>query len=447
MEKVRYPDGYVLLRNLDRDFPIVSHGEGVYLYDTNGKRYLDGSGGALVVSVGHGNKEIVDHISNQLSRVAYVNGTQFTSSVTEDLAARLCAKASAIGLDRASFLGSGSEAVEAAIKFARQLWADRGEPKRTKLIARAPSYHGNTLYALSASGRPHYKKVYGPLLSEVVVIPSTYEYRSPVANYAKDGGAHYAAHLEDAIRKEGPETIFAFIVEPIMGSSGGGSLPPPDYFKKVQEICRKYGILIIADEVLCGSGRTGKFFASEHFGLEPDILLLGKGLGGGYVPLSALLTKNEYVQEMKKTSGYFMHAQTYMMAPSMTVAGLATLAYMDKHQLVSNSEKMGNLLHRRLKEELSLHPHVGAITGKGLLAGVEFVEFKATKKPFDRKKKIAESITARAFQNGLTLWPNVGQADGTLGDLVLIGPPLVIQEPQVEELVAILKKTVQDFFS
>lgn len=446
METLRYPDGHVLLRNLNRDFPIVSHGSGVYLYDTNGKRYLDAAGGALVVSVGHGNKEVSERIAEQLGRVAYVNGTQFTSGVTEELARRLCTISPEMGFERASFLCSGSEVIEAAVKFVRQLWVERGEEQRAKIIARSPSYHGNTLYALSASGRPHYKKYYGPFLHDVLVIPAPYEYRSLVENYEKEGARHYADLLEQKILQEGSDTIAALIVEPIIGSSAGASLPPPGYFDRVQAICKKYGILIIADEIMCGAGRTGKFFASEHYGLKPDVLLLGKGLGGGYVPLSALLTRDSYVREMKDGTGYFMHAQTYMQAPAMTVAGVAALSYMEKNHLVQNSEKMGLLLQRRLKEELSFHPNVGFISGKGLLVGIEFVEFKATRKPFDRSKKKVEALVASAFKNGLTLWPNVGQADGINGDLVMLGPPLVINEEQVEELVRLMKQSVTESF-
>ena len=446
MGKVRYPDGHVLLRNLMRDFPVISHGEGVYLYDTDGKKYLDAAGGALVASVGHGNKEVVARISEQLGRVAYVNGTQFTSAVTEELATKLCSISPALGLNKASFLCSGSEAVEAAIKFVRQLWVERGQLKKAKMIARSPSYHGNTMLALSASGRPHYKKYYGPLLTDVTVIPAPYGYRSTLKDYEKEGAEYYSHFLEEAILKEGPENVAAFIVEPIIGSSAGGSLPPTGYFKRVQEICKRHNVMIIADEIMCGAGRTGKFFASDHYGLKPDVLVLGKGISGGYIPVSALLTKDEYVQEMKKGTGYFMHAQTYMQAPSMTVAGVATLTYIEKHGLIQNCEKMGALLHKRLGEELSSHPNVGCVAGKGLLVGVELVESKATKKPFDRSKKAAEKLTTKAFENGLTLWPNVGQVDGVNGDLVVMGPPLAIRENEIEEIVRLLKKSVEETF-
>jgi adenosylmethionine-8-amino-7-oxononanoate aminotransferase len=443
MEHVRYPDGNVILRNLSREYPVISHGEGLYLFDTNGKRYIDASGGALVMSAGHGVREISDRIHEQLSRVAYVNGTQFTSHVAEELAARLARLSpDPSDLNRSCFLGSGSEAIEAAFKFARQLWVERGQQKRTKFIARAPSYHGNTLFALSASARPHYKKYYGPMLHELVVIPAPYEYRSQVADYAQDGGEYYAKVLEDAILREGAESIAGFIFEPIIGSSAGATLPPPGYFDRVQEICRRHGILMIADEILCGSGRTGKFFACEHYGIKPDLILLGKGLSSGYIALSSLTVRASHLNEMKSGTGYFMHAQTFLQAPSQTSAGLATLDYFEKTDAVKNAARVGEILHKLLRDEIAPLPGVGFVTGKGMLAGVEFVEDKTSKKPFDRSKKIAEGFIAHAFAQGLVLWPNVGQADGVNGDLVVFGPPLTTTEAQVREIVDALKNAI-----
>lgn len=447
MTVVRYPNGHVLLRNLNRDFPVIARGEGPYLYDQGGKRYFDGSGGALVASVGHGNQEIARKIFEQISRVAYVNGTQFTNEPAEKLADRLAVLSPDPDLSRSCFLSSGSEAIEASVKFARQLWVERKEPARAKIIARAPSYHGNTLYALSASARPHYKAYYGPLLHDVIVIPAPYEYRSQVKDYAKEGGRHYAQLLEDAILREGPETIAAFLVEPIIGSSAGATPPPPDYFDHIQRICRKYGILIIADEIMCGSGRTGKFFASQHFGLKPDLLLLGKGISGGYAALSAVMVRDSHLREMKSGTGYFMHAQTYLQAPSMTAAGVATLEYFEEHRVVENGARMGELLHSLLHEALDGHPNVGFVTGRGLFAGIEFVEDRKTKKPFDRAKKVAETITQHAFNQGLIVWPNVGQADSINGDLIMLGPPLTCTEEQVRELAASVRQAISSFFS
>jgi len=446
---VRYPDGNVLLRNLAREMPVISHGEGIYLFDQAGKRYIDASSGALVVSVGHGNKHVAEAMHAQLCKVGYVNGTQFTSEATETLATRLAELAKAelpeAKLTRAAFLSSGSEVVEAAVKFVRQLWMERGQPRRTKVIARTPSYHGNTLYALSMSGRPHYKKLYGPMLSEVVTTASPYPYRAPIGNYEQDGAAYYGQLLEEVIAREGGETIAAFIAEPVIGSSAGAAVPPPGYFAHLRGICAKHGILMIADEVLCGAGRCGSFFASEPTGFTPDLLVLGKGIGGGCAPLSALLVRQDHLEEMKAGSGYFQHAQTYLQAPFMTAAGVAVLDEFARLDLVGNSARTGAYLQRRLRERLLDNSHVGSVQGMGLLAGVELVEDKQTKAPFARSKKVIERLCAHLFARGLIVWPNVGQADGANGDLFMIGPPLVITEKQVDELVDALARALEEF--
>lgn len=444
MNAIRYPDGNVLLRNLSREFPVVTHGQGIYLYGAQGRRYLDGSAGALVASVGHGNREVADRIHEQLLKVAYVNGTHFTTEVTEALATRLCEHAPQ-GLKRAAFLGSGSEAIEAAVKFARQLWVERGQPQRSRVITRVPGYHGNTLYALSMSGRPHYQTFFGPMLSQVVTTPAPYPYRCGLEDYARDGAAHYARHLEEAIQRAGPDTLAAFVAEPVIGSSAGASVPPPGYFEAVSAVCRRHGILMIADEVMCGCGRTGRFFASDLMDFTPDLLVMGKGLSGGYAPLSAVLVREDHLDELRRGSGGFMHAQTYLQAPCMTAAGLAVLDYYERHDLVAHAERVGAYLQRRLREVLLPLPHVGSVQGVGLMAGVELVEDKATKRPFPRARKAVEGLLAELFALGLILWPNTGHADGTNGDLVMVGPPLIITEPQVDELVDLLARGLTRF--
>lgn len=429
---VRYPEGHVVLRNLNRNFPVISHGEGPYLFDRAGKRYIDASGGALVTSLGHGIPEIADRIANQMKRVAYVNGTQFTSDAAEELAEKLTKRAPR-GLDRAYFLASGSEAIESAVKFARQLWVERGETKRSKLIARSPGYHGNTLYALSASARAHYKKFFGPMLSDVIMVSGPYGYRFN-GDYEAQGADFYVKEFEDVLKREGADTIAAFLFEPVIGSSAGASLPPKGYFEKMSALCRKHGILMIADEVMCGAGRTGRFFASELFGLEPDVIVMGKGLNAGYMPVSAVLVKGEHLAEMKNGSGYFMHAQTYMQAPSMVATGLAVLDYMEAHGVVANAARVGLKFQDYLRTKLLPLKDVGNVSGVGMFAGVEFVQDKATKKPFARDQKYVEKFIDRAFEAGVILWPNVGQADGTNGDLVMLGPPLNLTEAQALEI-------------
>jgi adenosylmethionine-8-amino-7-oxononanoate aminotransferase len=442
---VQWPDGHVLLRVLDRPLPVASRGDGVWIYDDAGNAWLDGSSGAFVTSVGHGNREVVASIADALGRVAYVNGTQFTNRPTEELAARLVAYAPA-GLDKAFFLASGSEAVEASIKFCRQLWFDRGQPQRDTIIARTPSYHGNTLYALSASGRPHYKTVYGPLLSDVATVSSPYAYRTTAPSW-DEAAAWYADELDAKIRAVGVDRVAAFIAEPIIGSSAGAALPPDGYFAALREVCDRYGVLMIADEVLVGVGRTGTFFACESQGFSPDLLVMGKGIGGGYAALSAVLVKSTHVEEMRASSGKFMHAQTYMQAPMMTAAGVAVLDYMEQHGVIAHAADVGAHLQDALRARVARRNGVGNVSGRGLLAGVEFVADTETRAPFDRSRRVAEAVTRAAFDRGLVVWPNVGQVDGTRGDLVMIAPPLTITHDEVDTLVARLGAAIDDVMS
>jgi len=446
MKTIRYPEGNVILRNLKRDIPVVSRGSGPYLFDQEGKRYIDACGGAYVASVGHANEEVIHRITEQLRKVSYVNGTQFTSEPTESLARKLAELGKPIGLDRCLFLNSGSEAVEAAVKLARQISVEKGKPNKYKIISRTPSYHGNTLFALSLSGRPHYKKFYAPYLQEAVQIPAPYEYRSEVDSYSEKGGAYYSAKLEEAILKTGPENVAAFIFEPIIGSSAGGSVPPPDYFKHVQEICRRHDILMIADEVLCGAGRTGRFFASEHFGFEPDILVLGKGIGGGYTALSVVMTRSELIDLIQKSTGAVIHDQTYLHAPFMTAAGLAVLEQFEKHSLVKNAANVGEYLLGQLRSKLENHENIGFITGRGLLIGLEIVENKVSKKPFDRAQKKAETFALHCFKNGLIVWPSYGQTPGSQGDLIQLAPPLNLTKAQADEITTLLVNNISSYF-
>lgn len=452
---IQYPEGNILLRNLSKNYPVISHGKEVYLFDQSGKKYFDASGGALVANLGHGNEELAQSVFAQLKKVAYVNGMQFTSSVAEEAASMLAEKAKPLGLDKVVFLASGSEAVEAAIKFARQLWVDRGQPSKHKLISRTPGYHGNTLYALSASGRPHYKKLYGPLISPVLSVSTPYGYRSPVvtshepaeilAEYHAKGAEFYAQELETLIAKEGADSISAFIFETISGSSTGAWVPPDGYFKRVSEICKKNSILMIADEVMVGAGRTGKFFAAEHYGLSPDIAVLGKGINAGLMPVSAFLVKSADVDTMKAISGGFMHAQTYMQSPSMAATVLAVLQYFDRHEVLKQANEVTPIWQAALREKLTGHAHVGSVTGIGSMAGVEFVQDKTSKTPYPVAQKIAARFVAHAQDSGIILWPNYGQADGVNGDLVMLGPSLQMSTGQAHECVGLLQNAVNTF--
>lgn len=443
MNEVKFPEGSVLLRNLFRNFPLISHGHGMRLYDKSGKEYLDASGGALVNSVGHGNERVARRIFEQIGKVAYVNGTHFSSDVMEEAANKLSSLMPS-GINKVALLSSGSEAIEAAVKFVRQLWVERSRPDKSVFISRTPGYHGNTLFALSASARPHYRRFYAPLLSDVKMIPAPYEYRFE-GDYQKDGASHYATALEDCIKSVGPDRVAGFLVEPVSGSSVGGNVPPPGYLKAIEKICRKHHVMIIADEVLCGAGRTGKFLASEHQDFQPDIVVLGKGINGGYMPVSALVVKSDHVTEMRRGGGGFMHAQTYLQAPSMAACVNAVLDEFRDRKLVANAATQGLVFQKLLREKLGSHPHIGFINGIGLLAGVEFVSDRKDRLPFARQQKVAERFVEHAFSKGMILWPNTGQADGSNGDLVMLGPYLGITRVEVEELVSRLEEIVKSF--
>ncbi len=439
MPEFRYPQSPVFYRSLGKALPKIVLGEGCWLEDADGKRYLDASGGAFVANIGHGVKEIGDAVSAQMSKIAYVNGTAFTSEPAEELAETL-AKLSPKGLEKSYFLSSGSEAVEAALKLARQYWVELGKPGKHKIIARTPGYHGNTLLALSASAREHYKKLYGPWLVKCPMIPAPYPYRCDCAG-AKDCPACSGSALEEALIKEGPESVAAFIAEPVGGSSTGASVPRSDYFKNIRRICDKHEVLFIADEVLTGAGRTGKWLALEHFGAQPDIITMGKGISGGYLPLSAVITSVKIIDPIAKGSGSFKHAQTFSHVPSICAAGLAAVRYIAEHKLVERAAKTGAMLQKKLSSLKDL-PGVGDVRGIGMLAGIEFVADKKTKKPFPRALKMAETFTDNARQEGLVVWPNVGHADGDEGDLAMIAPPFIITESETSELVSKFQKAL-----
>jgi len=419
----------VFYRKLRQRVPRIVRGEGVYLYDDAGKRYLDACGGAMVCSIGHGVAEVAEALGRQAAQVAYVNGTAFTNEPVEELASLLARKAPE-GLDRAYFLSSGSEAVEAALKLARQYHVERGQHQRRVVIAQAPGYHGNTMLALAASARGHYKAMFAPWLTDVVMIDAPYPYRREV-----DGSA-----LEAAIVQAGAQNVAAFIAEPIGGSSTGASVPARDYFARVREICDRHGVLFICDEVLTGAGRTGKFFGIQHFGVTPDVITMGKSLNGGYAPLSALIAKRTIVETIAHGSGGFMHAQTYSHNPLSAAAGLAVQHYVEKRDLVERAARVGEKLGARLKR--IENEIVGDVRGIGMLWAIEFVADGRTKRAFPREDALAERLVENAKDLGLVLWPNVGHADGRNGDLVMIAPPFTITEEQIEELATLLERSI-----
>jgi adenosylmethionine-8-amino-7-oxononanoate aminotransferase len=441
-------DGHVFYRKLNVELPLIVRGKGVYLYDDKGKRYLDGSGGAMVACIGHGVEEIADAISAQARKIAYVNGTVFTNEPVEQLADLLC-EHTPPGVGKAYFLNSGSEAVEAALKLTRQYHVERGELQRRVIVARTPGYHGNTLLALSASARESYRKIYAPWLLDVTMIDAPYPYRAgPLgdASPAMTGDA-----FAEAIERIGPSNVAAFIAEPVGGSSTGASVPPPGYYARIRELCDAHGILFVADEVLCGAGRTGTYFALDRYRARdggpvvPDIITMGKSLNGGYGPLSAMLVKTSIVETIAHGSGGFVHAQTYSHNPLAAAAALATARYVRSHSLIERAAVVGKDLLDRLKTLLTNGDGahiVGDVRGIGMLAAVELVADRESKAPFPRSAKVVETLVKACLAHGLAVWPNVGHADGHNGDLVMIAPPFNITLDEIDELTESLRNAL-----
>jgi adenosylmethionine-8-amino-7-oxononanoate aminotransferase len=434
-----YPKGHVFYRKLTRDYPLVTHGDGIYLYDKNGKRYIDGSGGALVANIGHGRKEIFQKMTDQMSRVGYVHGSQFTTASIEEYGEAL-AGVLPKGLEKIYFLSGGSESVEAAIKFARQYFLESGQSQRWRVVARWHSYHGNTLGALSLTGRIAMRRPYLPLLVDFPHFPPPYCYRCPYGLTFPECELECARALENIIQLEGPETISAVILEPIIGATIGAVVPPDGYLGIIRKTCDRFGILLIDDEVMTGMGRTGRWFAVDHWAVSPDIMVLGKGMSGGYFPLSAMITRSEFVDRLKERTGGFVHGHTFSHHPVACAIGLGVLQYIKEHQLVEKCSDRGEYLLKRL-EALKSFRFVGDVRGRGLMTAIEFVQNQKTKEPFPRGAKFTERVIDLAFENGLVLYPGTGFVDGVNGDMVMVGPPLTIEENQIDEIIDLLKKT------
>ncbi len=440
--------GGVFYRRLGHDYPTVDRGEGVYLYDTAGRRYLDAAGGALVVNIGHGVTEVAEAMAAQARQVAFAHGTQFTSRPLEAYAAAL-AEVATMPDPWLYLVSGGSEATETAIKLARQVCLARGEPGRYKIIARWSSYHGATLGALSASGRAPLRRPYAPLLIDMPHIPPAYCYRCSFG-YAQDKpfnrsypacGVACADALEAKIKRHGPETVAAFIAEPVVGATLAAAVPPPDYWPRVREVCDRHGVLLIADEVMSGLGRTGRWFAVDHWQVTPDILVTAKGASGGYFPLGLVLVRGELVEAIRSGPGSFTHGFTHANGVMGAAVGLAVLRYVQTHDLVAASARMGGYLLQQL-EALRELPAVGDVRGLGLMAGVELVADKASKRPFPRSQRIAERVQTAAMARGLIVYYGTGLADGVDGDAVLLGPPFIVTETQVDEIVTVLREAI-----
>lgn len=434
--------GHVFYRRLNHDYPTIHRGEGVYLYDTTGRRYLDAAGGALVVNIGHGVTEIAEAMAAQARRVAFAHGTQFTSEPLKAYAAAL-GEVSPIPDPWVYLVSGGSEAVETAIKLARQVCVARGEPGRYKIISRWSSYHGATLGALSASGRAPLRRPYAPLLLDVPHIPPAYCYRCPFGQTYPACGVACADALETEILRQGPETVAAFIAEPVVGATLAAAVPPPEYWPRAREICNRYGVLLIADEVMTGLGRTGRWFAVNHWNVTPDILVTAKGASGGYFPLGLVLVKGEWVETIRSGPGNFVHGFTYANGVMGAAVGLAVLRHLQTHNLVEACARRESYLLKKL-ESLRELTSVGDVRGLGLMAGVELVADRESKRPFPSTENIAHRIQAAALAKGVIVYYGTGLANGIDGDAILLGPPFIVTEAQVDQIVAVLHEAIAE---
>ncbi len=419
---------------------LVGRGEGVYLFDSDGKAYLDGSGGAAVSCLGHSDGHVTQAIKQQLDEIAFAHSGFFTSGPAERLASRLAALAPG-NLSRVYFVSGGSEAMEAALKLARQYFVEIGQPQRRHVIARRQSYHGNTLGALATGGNAWRREPFEPLLVDVTHVSPCYAYRGQEAG--EDDRAYIERlikELETEIERLGPENVMAFVAEPVVGATLGAVASVGDYFKEVRTLCDRNGVLLVLDEVMCGMGRTGTLFACEQDNVAPDICAVAKGLGAGYQPIGATLCTKKIFDAISQGSGAFQHGHTYQGHPTACAAGLAVLDRLVDDHLLDAVTPRGDALSGLLCERFGQHPHVGDIRGRGLFWGIELVEDRETKKPFAPEQKLNAKVKKAAFEAGLICYPMGGTIDGKHGDHVLLAPPFILDDAQTEELVSKLEK-------
>ena len=426
---------HVFPRHCHSGLPTAVGGDGCYLIDQNGRRYFDGSSGAAVSCLGHSNERVRAAIKDQVDQLAFAHTGFFTTDPAEELAEMLIRNAPG-NLDRVYFVSGGSEAVEAAIKLARQYHLERGDVNRRHLIARRQSYHGNTLGALSAGGTEWRRRQFAPLLVEMSHIAPCYEYADRGTDESPEAyGLRVAQELEDEILRLGPDSVMAFIAEPVVGATLGAVPAVPGYFKRVREICDKYGVLLILDEVMCGMGRIGHLFACDADGVVPDMLCIAKGLGAGYQPIGAMLCSGAIYDAISDGSGFFQHGHTYLGHPVAAAGALAVLQKLEREALVERAAQIGAKLYQALTERFGQHAHIGDIRGRGMFLGLELVEDRGEKRPFDPALGVARKVKAAAFEAGLICYPMAGTRDGRAGDHVLLAPPFILAEDQITELV------------
>ncbi|WP_108482721.1 aspartate aminotransferase family protein [Oceaniglobus ichthyenteri] len=434
--------GHIFGRSTKGALPTAVAGDGCYLIDADGKRYLDGSGGAAVSCLGHSNAAVRAALHGQIDQFAFAHTGFFTSEPAERLADRLIENAPE-GIDRVYLVSGGSEAVEASLKLARQYFLEIGQPERHRVIARRQSYHGNTLGALAAGGNAWRRAQFAPLLADTSHISPCYEYRDRHDGESPETyGLRVANELETEILRLGPETVMAFIAEPVVGATSGAVPAVPGYLRRIREICDRHGVLLILDEVMCGMGRTGHMFACLEDGVAPDMVTIAKGLGAGYQPIGALLTSAAIYDAIAAGSGFFQHGHTYMGHALAATAANAVLGEILDRDLLSRVQAQGLKLQTALQDEFGQHAHVGDIRGRGLFRGVELVADRETKAPFDPGRGIAARIKKEAFAAGLICYPMSGTIDGQQGDHVLLAPPFIITDDQIGELVGKLSGAI-----
>ncbi|HYN58806.1 MAG TPA: aspartate aminotransferase family protein [Rubrivivax sp.] len=423
--------------------PVAASAQGLYITDTQGKRYIDASGGAAVSCLGHGHPEVLAAMHAQLDRLAYAHTSFFTTQVAEELADLLVQGAPA-GISHAYFVSGGSEAVEAALKMARQYFVETGQPQRRHFIARRQSYHGNTLGALAVGGNAWRRQQFAPLLIAVTHVAPCYEYRDRRADESAGAyGQRLVAELAATIDKLGGENVIAFVAETVGGATQGAVTPVPGYLHGVRELCCQHGILLILDEVMCGMGRCGTLHACEAEGVVPDLLVVAKGLGGGYQPIGAVLAQAQIVEAFVRGSGAFQHGHTYIGHAMACAAALAVQRVIRRDGLLDRVQRQGAGLRERLQAAFGAHPHVGDIRGRGLFQAIELVQDRATKAPFDAALKLHARIKAQAMAECLMVYPMGGTLDGQLGDHVLLAPPFIVGDDELDAIVQRLAKAVE----
>lgn len=435
---------HIIHRSLRSTPAVAARAQGAYIFDAQGKQYLDACGGAAVSCLGHAHPDVLAAMHRQIDQLAYAHTSFFTSDTVEQLAEQLTRTAPG-DLNYAYFVSGGSEAVETALKLARQYFVELGQPSRTKFIARKQSYHGNTLGALAVGGNEWRRRQFAPLLIDVIRVSACNEYRDRRADETQQQyTTRLLNELEHAILEAGPETIIGFCAETVVGATTGATPPTPGYLKGVRNLCDKYGILYIADEVMCGMGRTGTLHAFEQDDVVPDLVTIAKGLGGGYQPIGAVLASEKIVSVLQTGSGLFQHGHTYICHATAASAALAVQQVIERDNLLQAVRQQGDYLHNALREVLGELPHVGDTRGRGLFAGVELVRDKGNKTPFDPALKLHAAIKANCMSRGLMVYPMGGTIDGQYGDHILIAPPFIITPAQLDFVVDTLNTVIRE---